>query len=111
MHKHVDQAPQDRSSIIGSPISSLAEKVQDRRPATGLLEFFYHPTQEHRFPFARIALDPEDRAFFSTAPLLKFESLQDPAKCIFEKTTFGLLDTLLVVAGVTVSTLTFRVGS
>jgi hypothetical protein len=80
MYKHVDQASQDCSSIIGSPISSLAEKVgQDRRPATGLLEFFNNPIQEHRFPFTRVALNPENRAVFGAALLLKLGTLQDPA--------------------------------
>jgi hypothetical protein len=102
VHKHVDQASQDRGSIVGSPISSLAEEVgQNWHPATGLLEFFNHPTQEHGFTFAGIALDPENRTIFGIAPFLKFGSLQDPAVCILEQTTFGLLDALFVVAGVT----------
>jgi hypothetical protein len=102
MHKHVDQASQDCSSIIGSPIGSLAEKVgQDWHPATGLLEFFDHPTQEHGFAFAGVALDPENRVVLGTAPLLKLGTLQSLAVCILEQTTFGLLNALLIVARIT----------
>ena len=102
MNKHVYQAPQDRGGIVGLPVGSLAEKVrQNRYHAAGLLEFINNPANEHRFPFAGITLDPQNRAAFGTTPFSKLGILQNPGVRILKQAASVFLNALLVVMGVT----------
>jgi hypothetical protein len=57
--KHIEQASQNRRSVVDALVRGLAEEVRQQvHLGHRSLQFFDNATEEHRFSLPRITLDP-----------------------------------------------------
>lgn len=98
VEEQINETAEHGRCAVQTRIRGLAKEVDRFVPRP--LEIIDDAAHQHRLAFARVALDPEQLAVFTIAPLLEVVVVENPTVRVAQQAALIVFDTGLVIAWV-----------